>query len=172
MNVIFHLDNTSMSYGPFCSSGFHVRAWVCNQNPILNGWLETQVTGQFRSIQIFSIYRYNWYVFSTKIDIGPARWWLRITDTHILCIITHWRRAHVGGRGGGRKILNPICRWNAARSTNFKKSKDCHDGSLCACLLSILHHVQIKREIANIKSRRVWSSASKVTLWWLLSYSS
>ena len=38
--------------------------------------------------------------------------------------------------------------------------------------LSILHHVQIKREIANIKSRRVWSSASKVTFWWLLSYSS
>ena len=38
--------------------------------------------------------------------------------------------------------------------------------------LSILHHVQIKREIANIKLRRVWSSASKVTFWWLLSYSS
>ena len=38
--------------------------------------------------------------------------------------------------------------------------------------LSIVHHVQIKREITNIKSRRVWNSASKVTLWWLLSYSS
>ena len=38
-------------------------------------FLETQATGQHRSLQVN-------YVFSTKTDIGPARWWLRMKDTH------------------------------------------------------------------------------------------
>ena len=33
----------------------------------LIGWLKTQVTGQHRSLQVN-------YEFSTKNDIGPARW--------------------------------------------------------------------------------------------------
>ena len=33
----------------------------------LTGWLETRVTGQQRSLQVS-------YVFSTKTDIGLARW--------------------------------------------------------------------------------------------------
>ena len=34
---------------------------------ILIGWLKTQVTDQLRSLEVN-------YVFSTKTDIGPARW--------------------------------------------------------------------------------------------------
>ena len=36
LNVIDHLENTSMPCGPFCTSSFDVRAWVCNQNALFN----------------------------------------------------------------------------------------------------------------------------------------
>ena len=53
---------------------FAVQALTCGFESatkmlFLTGWLETQVTGQHRSLQVN-------YVFSTKTDIGRARWWL------------------------------------------------------------------------------------------------
>ena len=36
LNLLYHLDNTSMYYIPFCSSSFDVLTWVCNQNALFN----------------------------------------------------------------------------------------------------------------------------------------
>ena len=41
----------------------------------LIGWLKTQVTGLYRSLQLN-------YVFSTITDIGPAWWQLNMRGTH------------------------------------------------------------------------------------------
>ena len=57
----------------------------------LIGLLETQITGQHKSLQIN-------YVFSTTTDIGHARWWLRMSGTYPQCHITHWPRAHMRSR--------------------------------------------------------------------------
>ena len=51
-----------MHYGLFYSSGFESASKML----FLTGWLETQVTGQHRSLQAS-------YIFLTKTDIGPAR---------------------------------------------------------------------------------------------------
>ena len=67
LNLIYHLDTTSMSYDRFCS--FDVAAEVSSQNAFLTCFLETQAAGQHRSLQVsYGI------TSSTKTDIGPARW--------------------------------------------------------------------------------------------------
>ena len=50
-----------MRYGLFCSSRFESASKML----FLTDWLETQVTGQHRSLQVS-------YVFLRKTDIGPA----------------------------------------------------------------------------------------------------
>ena len=91
LNVIYHLNNTSMPYGPFSSSKFEVRACnqnAYNQNAPLIGWLETQVTDQHRSLQ-------HKYVFLTKTNMEATRWWLWMRDTYPSCHKIHWPPAHV-----------------------------------------------------------------------------
>ena len=36
LNVISHLDNTSMPYHPFCHSDFDMHALVCKQDALFN----------------------------------------------------------------------------------------------------------------------------------------
>ena len=36
LNVISHLDNTSMPHDPFCRSNFDMHALVCKQNVVFN----------------------------------------------------------------------------------------------------------------------------------------
>ena len=65
LNVIFHLDNTSMPYDPFAVLTCELKS--ANKMLFLICFLETQATGQYRSLQVS-------YVFSIKTDIGSARW--------------------------------------------------------------------------------------------------
>ena len=62
MNVIYHLDNTSMPYNPFCSSSFDF--WPCFFNPNAPFNRLIRNTGP-RSTQVFTdklfIFNKNWH---------------------------------------------------------------------------------------------------------------
>ena len=65
LNVIYHLDNTPSPMILFAVHVLTCRLEFATKMVFLISWLETQVTGQYRSLQVN-------YVFSTKTDIGPV----------------------------------------------------------------------------------------------------